>query len=688
MSPKKNQGPRAPRPPARTARRVPNVLLVAAVVAVVLTAVLVVRRPAVVPAAGPRPNVLLITLDTARADRLGAYGYAPARTPNLDALARAGVRFDDATAASPITGPAHAALLTGLYPARLGVRDNVTTPLPADATTLAEVLSGHGYATGGFIGVFLLDRPYGFAQGFETFESGFTRVDSGSEANAERPGNFVVNDAVRWLASLPADRPFFGWVHLYDPHTPYAPPEPLASGFAGRLYDGEMAFVDQQVGRLIETLRARGALDRTLVAVIADHGESLGEHGEDEHGVFLYEAVLRVPWLMSGPGLPAGRAIAEQVRAVDLVPTLLEALALGPLADLDGRSVVGMLQGRASAGQKEAYAETYYPRLHYGWSELRSIRDDGWKAIDAPLPELYNLRDDPHELRNLYEQYRARGDAMIARAAALEQELTAGRAPETNEPDADTMARLRSLGYLGVAAAQPKGVRLPDPKDKVTQRREYNALMSRAIDALSAGNPAAAAATLQELLRKNERASDVHQLLGEVYQRQGRLDEALGEFAAASVLNPEAAGPRLSAAEIHLEMNDLTAARKRLEDAARTDPDSFDVALVTGRVLEREKRPAEAMAAYERAVRLNPANPRARSALAALASDQGRFDIAEAQIRRLLEMNYRPARTYVMLGRVAQMQGRLAEAADHYRTALRLEPGLATARQGLEGLRR
>jgi len=249
------------------------------------------------PAVKSPVSVLLITLDTA------------ARTPNLDALARDGVRFADAVTAAPITGPAHAAILTGRYPGRLGVRDNATTPLPESALTLAEVLAKQDYATGAFVGAFVLDRPYGFAQGFGAFESGFTRVDSGAEANAERRGDAVVDDALRWLSSLPADRRFFAWVHLYDPHAPYAAPEPFRSEFTARPYDGELAFVDQQVGRLMDALGGRKVLDRTLVVAIGDHGEGLGEHGEDEHGVFLYESVLRVPWMMAGPGVARGKAV-------------------------------------------------------------------------------------------------------------------------------------------------------------------------------------------------------------------------------------------------------------------------------------------------------------------------------------------------------------------------------------------
>ncbi len=280
-----------------------------------------------------------------RADRLGAYGHAAAQTPHLDALARRGARFDDAITTAPITGPAHAAILTGVQPARYAVRDNATTPLPAEAVTLAELLSSRGFTTGGFIGAFILDRPYGFAQGFETFQSGFTRVDSGTEANTSRAGNAVVDDAIRWLGTVAAERPFFGWVHLYDAHVDYTPPPPFAQD-----YDGEVAFVDQQVGRLLEALRSRGTLDKTLVIAVGDHGESLGEHGENQHGVFLYDAVLRVPLIVAGPGVKPAHVIPEQVRVTDVVPTILETLGMQAPQPMDGESVAKLLEGGRACG--------------------------------------------------------------------------------------------------------------------------------------------------------------------------------------------------------------------------------------------------------------------------------------------------------------------------------------------------
>src|SRR6185295_3326573 len=252
-------------------------------------------------AQAPPPNVLLITLDTVRADRIGAYGYANAATPALDRLAREGIRFADATTQAPLTAPAHAALLTGLYPARIGVRDNATTPVPDAVTTAAEAFKSRGYRTGGFVGAFILTAPYGFAQGFDTFDADFPGFSDALKLQVQRRGDAVVDRALQWLEGAAA-QPFFGWVHLYDAHAPYDAPAPFGARFKTSPYDGEIAYVDACVGRLITALERTGRLDRTIVAVVADHGESLGEHGEQEHGMFLYEAALRIPWIMRLPG--------------------------------------------------------------------------------------------------------------------------------------------------------------------------------------------------------------------------------------------------------------------------------------------------------------------------------------------------------------------------------------------------
>lgn len=639
------------------------------------------------PAEPPVRHVILFTLDTTRADRIGAYGASAARTPTLDALAARGVRFDDAQTSAPITGPAHAAIFTGVYPARYGVRDNATTPLPERATTMAERLSEAGFATGGFIGAFVLDRAFGFAQGFAAF-SGFDTVDSGSEANAERVGAAVVADAIRWIDTVPRAQPLFLWVHLYDPHAPYSAPAPFGAEFAANPYDGEVAYVDQQIGRVLDALRLRGSLEDSLVIVVADHGESLGEHGEDEHGVFLYESVIRVPLIVAGPQARRGHVVTEQVRTVDLMPTVLDLLGLAATAEFDGESLRSVLNGGRRTVVPPAYAESYYPKLHYGWSELRALRADGWKIIDAPTPELFAIGKDPWETTNLFQAQRALGDRMVAEVVRLEQSFTGGRAPEAAAPSRETLERLRSLGYVGTSAPTVTGGdRGPDPKDRIEERRTFKRLMTEAIDDLRVNRLDDAVRKLRDLVRINDRAYDLHQLLGEAYQRQGRMRDALGEFEMAALLNPAVAAPHLSAAELLLASGDIDAARSRLETAATLDPGSFDVALVTGLLLEAERRPAEAADAYARAIAVNPANPRPRMRLIGVASELKRFDVAEREARTLLDRDYRPSRMHLTLGGLAQLQGRTAEAAQHYREALRLEPGLAMAEQALRQLR-
>jgi choline-sulfatase len=640
------------------------------------------------PRSSKPAHVVLFTLDTTRADHIGAYGASQARTPNLDALAARGVRFDDVVTTAPITGPAHAAIFTGQYPARFGVRDNATTPLPERATTLAEHLSAAGFTTGGFIGAFVLDRAYGFAQGFATF-TGFDRVESGRETNAERVGSAVVDDALQWLSSVPTEQPTFLWVHLYDPHAPYAAPAPMGTEFASRPYDGEVAYVDQQIGRVLEALNTRGTLNDTLIIAVADHGESLGEHGEDEHGVFLYEPVMRVPLIVAGPSAKVGHVVTEQVRVIDLVPTTLDLLGLPAVAGLDGETLRTVLEGGTRQVVPAAYAESYYPKLHYGWSELRSLRADGWKVIDAPRPELFAITKDPREAENMFEQQRALGERMVAEATRLDREFSGGQAPQTTTPNRETMERLRSLGYVGTSSSLPgtSGERGPDPKDRIEERRTFKRLLTEAIDDLRASRLDDSVRKLRELVRINDRAYDLHQLLGEAYERMGRPVEALGEYEMAALLNPAAAAPQLSAAELLLATGKLADARARVDTATKLDPSSFDVALVTGRVLEADGRGADAVAAYERAITINPANPRARMLLVGAASRVNRLDLAEQQLQQLITMGYQPSRSHFALGQIAQSRGQIDVAERHYREALRLEPGLAMATDALRRLR-
>lgn len=431
-----------------------------------LLAVTLVTAPAVAAGAwwyaareAPPDGVVIITLDTTRADRLSVYGYMNVSLPHVERLAAEGVVFDQATSVGPLTLPAHASLFTGLLPPGHGTRDNADLALDTARLTLAEVLKERGWRTAAFVGSVVLNADRGLAQGFDVY--GGVPAGDGAPDERQRRAGEVVDDAIRWLEGIGDDR-FLLWVHLYDPHRPYDPPVPFRA--MPDPYVGEIAYADSQIGRLLQALGRRTLLDRTVVVVAGDHGESLGEHGERDHGIFVYESVLRVPLIVKAPAL-APRRVGEVVRLTDVMPTVLDLLGV-PAPPADGISLAGLMRGSPRQHDLEVYAESLYPR-RLGWSPLYALRDGRYKFIEAPRPELYDLERDPFEQRNVHDQQPAVASAMRRRLAAVAQR---GGGSWPVEPGGDHEAlrrRLASLGYVGHASAPraESGEPLPDPKD-------------------------------------------------------------------------------------------------------------------------------------------------------------------------------------------------------------------------------
>ena len=364
------------------------------------------------PAAAP--NVVVITIDTLRADHLGCYGYKQIRTPNIDALAAEGARFERAYTAVPVTLPSHTVMFTGTYPMRSGMHDFAANKLGPGQPTLASVLKEHGYVTGAVIGSAVLDSRFGLNRGFDFYYDhfDFNRLQESNLEEMERPGNLVADVALDWLGQN-YQKKFFLWMHLYDPHYPYHPPAPYAAEYQDHPYDGEIAFADSQVGRLIHFLKSKGLYENTMIVLTGDHGESLGEHGEKYHGFFIYNATLHVPFIIHLPGAASPRVVPGLVNLADLMPTVLQELKIDVPAQVQGQNLLPLMRTKEPGEDRTLYAETFLPRLHFNWSELRGVETDNYHFIDAPKPELYDLTKDPG--RNPQSVWRqegcGRGDA-------------------------------------------------------------------------------------------------------------------------------------------------------------------------------------------------------------------------------------------------------------------------------------
>jgi len=549
------------------------------------------------PAGGPpvlgRMNVVLVTVDTLRADRV-----SPALTPVIDSLAARGIRFTGARSNVPLTLPAHATIFTGLLPPHHGVRLNGEHRLKDGTPTLARLLQSSGYRTGAFVGAYVLDSRFGLDQGFETYDD---EIPKGEEATgsleAERRGDVVAARAIAWLRALPGDeRPFFLWMHLYDPHAPYEPPPSYLARAGGRGYDGEVAFADAQVGALMDALAASGRGGKTLMIVAGDHGESLGEHGEATHGMLLYEPAVRVPMILSGAGLRAGTR-AEPASLVDLLPTVLRRLGLATPAGLDGRD---LLAEDAAKRPAEVYAETTYPEAA-GCSPLRSLFDGRWKAIvGPPAAELYDVARDPGEAVDEATRHDTIVAAMAKRADALAAHAAASGAAA---PSAEVAERLRTLGYVAAAPApRETGAAAPSP---VTMVRAWGRFED-ALRMLNAGRAAEAAAAMAALVKEQPAARVFQATYARALADAGRPAEAIVAYRAALRAWPQDTlllhGLAVAARKAGLAQE----AMKAEEAALAVDPTDAGAHNGRGLLLARAGRPAEARVAFERAVELDP----------------------------------------------------------------------------------
>lgn len=618
-----------------------------------------------IPAGGP--SVLFITLDTTRADRLGSYGHAGARTPRMDELALSGVRFDRAYSQVPLTLASHASMLSGWHPNGTGLHVNFQGAVANEVRLLPEAFRASGYRTAAFISAWVLNSEFGLDRGFDHYDDLSDRT-TGSEEQVERPADEIVDSALEWLAQDP-DQPFFAWLHFFDAHDPYEPPEGFRLGF-DHPYDGELAFIDTQIGRVLDWLDESGLREDTLVVITGDHGESLGEHGEGTHGLLIYDWALRVPLIISGAGIEQARVVPQTVSLVDLLETIVE-LCGGEVAwRHEGDSLKGALLGQPYQS-RPVYGESEYSLRSFGWAPLRMLVKDGWKYIEAPQPELYDLSADPAELKNLAEE-RPELAAELRRALAEHHAGQAVREVEEVEVEASDGAALAALGYAEGATDIETDVDIATLKNPMRMTHVARGVM-RVRAMLDGDEFEAALPQVESLLEESPESDEIWSLYAEALIETRQFEQAVTAVRRSMRVRSDHPGRLVMLGDALAELGRTDEAMRAYEDSLESDPNGAQAHGRKGMLHARARQFPQALEHFQRAVELDPdANSRTNLANALFASQ--RFDDGLAQLELALRED--PACAPAHLGRikVLLMTRRPDEARQAAEEGLRMMP--------------
>ncbi len=632
---------------------------------------------------------------------MGCYGAQNVKTPTLDSLAHDGVVFERAISQVPLTWPSHAVILTGTYPFQNGVQDFTGEPLGPQFRSVAQAFHSAGYATGAVVSAFVLDRSWGLARGFDFYDDAFSaqtfeKKDTGL---VDRRAGESVAHALAWLKKTPR-RPFFLWLHLYDPHSPYDPPEPFRTEYSAHLYDGEIAYADHELGGLMSWLKQNHLYDSSLIVMLSDHGESLGEHGEDEHGFFVYNATVHVPLIVkppAGSGIPVGRR-SEPVETAAVAPTLLE---LAGVKDVIGKQ----FQSRALLGDKlkeklsenkggsdaadhtpadhaQAYSETFYPFSSFGWSPLHALETERFHFIEAPKPELYDLASDPGETKNIASEQpavaavlREKLQALLARDPFREQAGGKGNL----SPDAQD--KLRALGYFGFrAAVSPEALKqgLADPKDKI---EEFNTIL-KAEDAFQQKRDDDAEALLRKVQEQDAKIYVIPFLLGESDLRRENWEKAATDLQHCLELNPNFDNAMTGLARALAKLGRAQEAASWLDKALASNPQNYRAWYQKG-LLDQVGDPRVAEAAYQKAVGIQPNFAAGQREFGMTLFARKDYAGAAPHLEKALELGLDDARLHNFLGICYNRTNRTAKAVPEFETAIRLDPKLAEAHLNL-----
>ncbi len=628
------------------------------------------------------PSLILISVDTLRADRLSCYGYRALRTPNIDAISKGGTLFSSASSQVPLTLPSHVSMLTSTHPFSNGIEDN-GQPLGASAPTLATILKSRGYRTAAFVGGFVLDRRFGLHKGFDVYDSPFSlsRKQTTDPGDVKRFGEDVIRSATSWLQEN-GNLPFFIFIHLYDLHAPYRVPASWRGAVAKNAYDAALAYEDDAVGRFWNFLARQGLVGKSLIVFTSDHGESLGEHGETTHGYFIYESTLRVPLIIHWPSATKifPPRIDEPVSLLDLAPTILQFLGMPIPSTFQGRSLLGLVNHKTPSSPSEIYSESLYARNHFGCSSLRSLRWGEYKYIEAPQPEFYNLAQDPSEARNLYAQQRSLAQGYRERLKALRSRYAnAGSArPQALNPEA--VSALKSLGYMAGGNSRVENEDSgPDPKDRIADSESY----SRALALASAGRVAEAQARLQQLSSKFPEVSDIRISLGLNQQRSRQHREAVDSFLQVLKLDPANVLAHFNLAVSYFELKQLDLSLRELQAVLSIAPYYSRAEELMGTLWLHKRDYGKARTHFEKLLSLEPDNYSGHYNLGVLATKEERWEEGERHLVAALKAEPRSTEGHNALGSLYLRRGNLEHARQAFEDALRLEPNFAAAHYNL-----
>jgi len=615
-------------------------------------------------------NVLLVTLDTTRADRIGCYGYEKAKTPNLDFLAASGVMFSDAYCQVPLTLPSHCSLLTGTYPLSHQVHNNGFYYLDHSHLTMAEVLRDEGFRTAAIVSSFTVDSRFGLDQGFDFYDDTFAEDEILKNFRSEKRAERVFNSFSHWLEGN-FDQKFFCWVHFFDPHVPYDPPSPFKEEFPDRPYDGEIAYMDHYLGRIVDKLKERNLFDKTLIILAGDHGEAFGEKEEIDHGYFIYDVTLRIPLILYSPKLlPEGKVVGSRVRLIDIMPTVLEMLTIPVGKEIQGVSLLPYIEGRKKESLP-SYIETFFPQENYGCSVLIGLIKENWKYIQAPKPELYDLKSDPQEEKNIFHREKKVASVMKKELEKMIQEFSAKREVRRRELTSQEREKLRSLGY--VDSGLPGGKQepdLPDPKDKIGEYRLFfqgNVYETR-------GDFQRAQQYYEELLHLNPHVPHNYVRLAYVLQRMEKTQEAVRLLEQGRERMPDSKIIQTGLGFAYLNAGMKEEALETCQQALRLDPKFFDVLFLAGTIMWMEKKWAEALDYFEKAIEIEPENKILQQRYAFCLRAVGKSQEALNILERLKQEYPEDHKIYLDLAYLYSSTGDSGMARAHIKQAIEINP--------------